>query len=244
MKKIITTDGYYFNEDSEKLEKFELIKVVTCMSEGACANYHCKLGGVSTILHEGPQEYIEIYENEEQYRLGTPMKKQEIPTHFLCNEYFEGRVVWAFIGGKATMVEVPAICVTFEKGEGYYVTDGTKYYTTHEEVYKYNDYIVKEADGSERVVVCLANKMSLTPEQKVLVEEFQSLAKRMEDAKMKLEYDIEGNELIVYNANTPLTVTYYGDDASGEDVTMLSETLMSNLGYISCDDKVRIKAEK
>lgn len=243
MKKIITTDGYYFNEESEMLEKFELIKVVTCMSEGACANYHCKLGGVPTILHEKPQENIEIYENEEQYRSGVPMKKQEIPDHFLCNQYFEGNVVWAFIGGKATMVEVPTICVTFEKGKGYYVADGTKYYTTCEEVYKYNDYIVKEADGLERVVKCLASKMALTPEQKALVEEFKSLVERMEDAKMKLEYDIEGNELIAYNGHNPLTVTYYGDDESGEDVTMFSETLMRNLGYISCDDKVRIKAE-
>ena len=245
MKSIFIKDGYLFNTESKKLEKFEVIKVHTTLAEDSCATYECKLGGVNTKITATPQDNIAVYASEEDYTKGNVMKMYSISTTDATKVYTRNGGVWAFVDGTAKEIDTNDLEVTFEKGVGFYNTRGIKFYASSEDVYKHNNYIVKEADGTERVVECLANKVAPNKMQKELLKEFASLVDKIKANNLILVYSTEECGLFAYNKEKAKEFSIaYNDGKGWEDYEKVAEfgvPVGCTINYIYSEDEVFMK---
>lgn len=245
MKSIFIKDGYLFNTESKKLEKFEVIKVHTTLAEDSCATYECKLGGVNAKITATPQDNIAVYASEEDYQKGNVMQMNNICATDATKVYTRNGEYWVFENGTAKEIDINALAVTFEKGVGFYNTERKKFYASREDVYKHNDYIVKEADGSERVVECLANKVAPNKEQRELLNELASLIDKMKDNNMVLVYSTEDCQFFAYNKEKAEEFNIaYNDEKGWEDYEKVAEfgvPVGCTINYIYSEDEVFMK---
>jgi hypothetical protein len=248
MKNIFISDGYLFNTESKKLEKFEVIKVQTTLAEDSLAVYECKLGGVKTTITATPQDNITIYATEEDYRKGNVKEACAISATDVTKKYTRDGGYWAFVDGTAKEVNTNDIQVTYEKGKGFYSTEGLTFYTSNEEVYKYNNYIVKEADGTERVVECIANKVAPNNEQKELLKEFTDLLGKISASGLRLLYSTGDCQFFAYNTQNveDCGVAYSGEKGweGYEDVSEYGLAIDSSISYLYSEDALFVKFKK
>lgn len=245
MKNIFIQDGYLFNTESKKLERFEVIKVHTIYNEDAPATYECKLGGVNIKITATPQDNIAVYASEEDFQKGKVMRMYSITPTDVTKLYTRNGGYWAFIDGAAKEINLNEVEVTYEKGLGVYNTKGIKFYASSEDVYKHNDYVVKEADGSERVVECLANKVAPNKEQKELLKEFASLIDKMSANNLLIVYSTEDCQFFAYNKENATQCEIAYNDEKGwdefEKCAEFGEPVGCNTSYIYSEDEVFMK---
>lgn len=218
MKNIITANkGFYFNEETKKLESYELVKVEFTLAEDAPTYYHCKLGGVDKVIKT---DHLVLFENAAAFECGNHIHSKEVNGlhNFRTALPFNINTgwVWAFVDGMAKQVDAATIGLTYD-GFRVYVTSGEKYYGCKSDVYKWHDYVVKEADGSERTVVSPANIIALTDEHKKLVDEWESLYDKMTKAGLRLLYDTDSGDLRIYHKNdsADIQIDYCNLDEEG-----------------------------
>jgi hypothetical protein len=237
MKRIATlNEGYYFNEKTEKLEKYELIKAEFTLTEDELIRYYCKLGGTETVIDSND---LVVYRSEECFKSGDrcPLVKMSdihIPTK---------KSDWAFRNGKAEQVDMTTVGFTLDN-HGVRVASGEKFYATPTDVYKHNDYIVKEADGSERKVVSIASKMALNDKQKALLGEFEELISKMKEANLDLVYDTEECSLAVFNYENAVEKANSYDSYEDDGYTAVDDFAVFVKGrcdYYGYDDSYQIK---
>lgn len=237
MKRIATlNEGYYFNEKTEKLEKYELIKAEFTLAEDELIRYYCKLGGAETVIESND---LVVYECEGCFKGGDRWPLIEMSG---LRNPIKGQN-WAFRNGKAEQVDMTTVGFTLDS-RGIRVTSGEKFYASPTDVYKYNDYIVKEADGSERKVVSIASKMALNDKQKELVEELKQITEKMRKENLSLYFDTENNYLAVFNHEN--AEEYLCDYESHEDcgfvaVDDFAVPIQTHCSYYSYDDSYQIK---
>ena len=229
-------EGDYFNEKTEKLEKYELIKAEFTLAEDELIRYYCKLGGAETVIESND---LVVYRFEECFKSGDrwPLVKMSD----ICNPT-RGKD-WAFRNGKAEQVDMTTVGLTLDSF-GVRVTSGEMFYASPTDVYKYNDYIVKEADGSERKVVSISSKMALNDKQKALLGEFESVMEKMHKANLDLVYDTESYTLAVFNkenANESYCDYESHEDAGFIPVDEFKVDIRSRCFYYGYDDSYQIK---
>jgi hypothetical protein len=240
MKNIAKKNGYYFNTESEKLEKFELVKAEFTLAEGTPVRYYCKLGGVDAVVES---EDLVLYESEAAFKTGyrmawTPLEPRELRNCMPIVHQLPKNKTWAFRNGKAEFIEVDDILLVYENGV-FSVASGEKFYTSTKSVYMYNDYVVKEADGSERKVECVASKMALTDKQKELVERLNAIAREMYDAGLYVAYESDyGRIIVANNANTKDMRLDYEELEGYEDVSDFTVATDFDVAYRCCDDSL------
>lgn len=223
MKKIVTAkDGYFFNQTTKKLEKYELQFAEFYLDDETPTRYHCKLGGVSTTIEV---KDLVLYSSENTFK-GDHAIASIIPTgdiDRLIPNHKTGKT-WAFVNGCAQEIGVNGIALIYDVDKGFMVASGEKYYASKWQVYRYNDYIVKDADGTERTVVSVASKMALSDKQMALLNEFKELAKRMEDAKMQLVFDADLFRVCIANMANTTEFTFDYEDL--DDFTDVDEFMV------------------
>lgn len=243
MKQIVkASEGYLFNETSKKLEKYELIKIEYTLDDDTPTRYFCKLGGVATMIEDNR---LPLFHNEDEFKRGN-----SIPSKDAIDKYQLHRILpthgsgltWAFEDGMAIEVDAKTIGLTYQDDKTF-ISSGRRYYSNKEEVFMYNDYIVKEADGTERVVVSPATKMALSDEHKLLVDKFNALVVEMRQAHLDFIYDSSYGKVKVVNLThaKSMNVDYYDADYDGVPVDDFLVDTNISCSYTNDEDTVIIE---
>lgn len=246
MKNIVTAkEGFYFNEETKKLESYELVKAEFTLAEDTPVRYFCKLGGVNKVIET---DHLFLFANEAAFKCGNHIDSQDV-TRCGVNRVLPFNTntgkTWAFVDGAAKQIDATTIGLTFD-GFRVSVTSGEEYYHSKSEVYMWHDYVVKDADGSERTVVAPANIIALTDEHKKLVDEWESLYDKMKEAGLRLLFDTETCELKIYhsNKNADIQIDYCNLDEDGfaecREMTYCSKVSAT---YFCGDDGLWVKSK-
>lgn len=216
MAKIATKNGYYFNEESNKLESFEIKRVIFTLKEDSLVKYECKLGGVDTTLESVA---LPIYATKEHFETDI---KIELQTPRRCASISriipkDGKV-WGFKNGQAYSVLSHDIELCATMGEDGVLTysslNGEEYYNSREDVFQNNDYIIKNADGTEQLVKCTASKMTFSEHQLAIIKELEEVLAKCKESKINFIVDTYNEDLVAYNSanNNGVRVSYYDDN--------------------------------
>jgi hypothetical protein len=245
MKHIVTAkEGFYFNEETKKLESYELVKVEFTLAEDSPTYYHCKMGGVDKVIKT---DHLVLFENEVAFECGNFIRSTEavhLPSIGRALPWNNG-LTWAFVDGMAKQVDATTIGLTYEDYT-VRVTSGEKYYSCKSEVYKWHDYVVKEADGSERTVVSPATLIGLTDEHKKLVSEWEALSKKMLEAGLEFLYCTESGRIMVFHRNKDADIEVDYTDLSEDGFTACHDAVYRtdvNAIYLGCDDDIWVKSK-
>lgn len=182
-------NGYLFNNESKKLEYFQFEKAEFSFHNGE-VKYFGKLAGADVVLDD-----VLLYESEERFKQGQDCTKKVTISD---NEYQMRKMAWVFRNGKA---------IPTPNDEKYVVTkrhmvelaNGERAYESSEEAYDFNDIVVKEADGTERVVECAASKCKLTETQESYLTQLASLIDGMKKENLSFIYDESDCKVKVIN---------------------------------------------
>jgi hypothetical protein len=182
-------NGYLFNNESEKLEYFQFEKAEFSFHNGE-VKYFGKLAGVDVVLDD-----VLLYESEERFKQGQDFTQKETISE---GEYQMRKMAWVFRNGKAIPTPHDEKYVATKR---YMVelANGERAYESSEEAYDFNDIVVKEADGTERVVECAASKCKLTESQELLLARLTNLIECMEKENLGFIYDERDGQVKVIN---------------------------------------------
>lgn len=228
-------DGYVFNEQSEKLEFFKYEKAVFNFESGI-VKYFGKLGGVDSEITNAMR-----YKSEEDFKRGiTTNDTQTIKEEWLQRKGLR----FIFKDGKAEEISQDA---DYEMGKSIWkvqLANGERAYNSIEEVYDFNDIVVKDEDGTERVVKCAAKKVELTDKQKMLVEQFNELVSSMVQEGIGFIHDESSGDIMVINKELIKCIEVdcerYSDEGWTDILRMYKPTKLS-CAY--CNDDLYVNAE-
>ena len=182
-------NGYLFNNESKKLEYFQFEKAEFSFHNGE-VKYFGKLGGADVVLDD-----VKLYESEERFKMGQDFTNKETIND---GEYQMRKIAWVFRNGKA---------IPTPHDEKYVATrrwmvelaNGERAYESAEEAYDFNNIVVKEADGTERVVECAYSKCKLTETQELYLTQLSALVEGMEKENLGFIYDERDGKVKVIN---------------------------------------------
>lgn len=239
----IQARGYVFNEQSGKLEAYEF-KYADFRLGSETIEYHCLLGGVETTFKT--DNLLQIFENEEGFKTNNPLKQPSVAywkAERLLPVTRSSSKTWGFIDGQAIEVDRSEILLRIYADNNIVVVDGTKYYKSREDVYKWNDIVVKDADGTERVAECIAKKFALNEEQQALVTKLEETFKKLNESGVKIAYDCEECEIVALNINNvPFECIGWIDEYQDcYGASEFSTVINTPISYMGCDDDFMIK---
>lgn len=227
--------GYVFNEETKKLEYFTYEKAVFNFESGK-VSYHGKLGGVDAEIIAS-----ERYKDEESFKRGMTFgSKQTIR----LDEVQRRGLRYIFKDGKA--LPIPNN-YDYEIGTTYWsvkLANGKRAYASMEEAYDFNDFIVKENDGTERVVKCAASKVALTDEQRLFIKQFNDLVAGMEQYGIGFIYDQRDGMVKIINNNLIEKIEFDCDRYSDEgwsDIKNMYEGTDLKCSYTHEDEYINAK---
>ena len=239
-KKIALNNGYIWNEETNRLERFEFVKA-TFTINSPTVKYYCKLGGEECVLEESK---LKVYRNENDFKQGL----------FFCNEFvteqkyerdlnifFEDGIPfgWVCDGGHAEKENAGDILITvFNSG---ILHCDKRFYRSEKEVYRYNDIVTLEADGTTTTVRSIASKMKFTEKQKQLIEQMKKIGDEMENEGLMFIMDREVEKMKVINSKEIDNVRpSYGDAEDNEIIIteFAEDVLYSYTSYCSDEDLV------
>ena len=181
--------GYVFNNESGKLEYFQFEKLEFNFYDGE-VQYFGKLGGVDVVLDD-----VKLYESEEKFKMGQDCTHKET---IRDTDYPFRNIGWVFRDGKAIPTPLHTKYVATVRYK-IALADGEKAYRSSEEAYDFNDIVVKESDGTERIVECAASKCKLTETQELYLTNLASLIEGMEKENLGFIYDERDGKVKVIN---------------------------------------------
>ena len=227
--------GYVFNEETKKLEYFQYEKAVFNFESGRIV-YYGKLGGVDADIIAS-----ERYKDEESFKRGMTFgSKQTIR----LDEVQRRGLQYIFKDGKA--LPIPNN-YDYEIGTTYWsmkLANGERAYASMEEAYDFNDFIVKEDDGTERVVKCAASKVALTDEQRLFIKQFNDLVAGMEQYGLGFIYDECDGMVKVINTSLIETMEFNFDRYSDEgwsDIKTMYEGTNLKCSFTHDDEHINAK---
>lgn len=182
-------NGYLFNNESQKLEYFQFEKAEFSFHNGE-VKYFGKLAGVDVVLDD-----VLLYESEERFKQGQDCTKKESISD---GEYQMHKMSWVFRNGKAIQTPHDEKYVATKRYR-VELANGERAYESSEEAYDFNDIVVKEADGTERVVECAASKCKLTETQELYLTQLSALVECMEKEHLGFIYDERDGKVKVIN---------------------------------------------
>lgn len=182
-------NGYLFNNESRKLEYFQFEKAEFSFHNGE-VKYFGKLAGVDVVLDD-----VLLYESEERFKQGQDYTNKESISD---GEYRLRKMAWVFRNGKAIPTPQDEKYVATKRYQ-IALANGERTYESSEEAYDFNDIVVKESDGTERVVACAASKCKLTDIQNLYLKQLEDLVAGMEKENLGFIYDERDGKVKVIN---------------------------------------------
>lgn len=228
-KQLATNKGFIYNENTGKLESYEFIRAEFKMSSDAIL-YVCKVGGEETEI-DNP--HLKVYASTEDYEYDVECDTCLVPEGDFgrLNINTDTHTAWVFIDGNAEEISIDEVVFVVDSNYKLSVKDGTQFYTTREEVFKYNDYIMVDEQGVEYVVESVASKMRMTAMQMNAVQNLQEAIKILSEHNIRLYFNTETGELFAYNFNNVQKACVdYEDDIKNEHKIVYD--LHTKVGYI------------
>lgn len=246
---IVNQNGYYFNNETQRLESFELVKTFVNFHDETVV-YHCLLGGKESIIED---TNIKIYASENAFKRNAP---NEYPAggHFKClfhrvygfypmlSDDGEYRA-YTIINGQAELVAIEKM--TFEivwyspYSSHVYTNSTAKYYANSAEVFEWNDYFLQNSDGTIHRRECTASKLAMSDEQAALVSELDVILEKLNKANVKLLIDYDSYKVYALSmTNIDRLETYddFNDDYATIQLKMMSELNGSRVSvFNSCE---------
>lgn len=191
--KIQKNGGYMFNTVSKQLEKYEFISCKFNFLKNE-VQYKCRLGGVEKIIEDNN---LKVYASESDYKKGSPLGLSEWFFNDVMNRAYgftpqwndDKPYAWEYKNGDAVRLDISDITFSTDDTWDIWKDDSRQVYESHSRVFHYHDLAVKEGDGSITVRKSPASKLLLNDEQKVLIEELQSVLQKLTSADMKILYN-------------------------------------------------------
>lgn len=223
---------YIFDTKDKCLRQLHLVMTVHDVKAGT-SEHNWKMAETGDIITGNLEG--EIYSSEENFNSGEPLSPNALyetmdePHLFAhvpaAHKYTEdGRTyVLIYEDGQATKwffdEHINEVVECYDNdGEYQWKADVEipESYSCVEEVYKYNDYEIVHNDGTKEYHEGVLNRLTLTPEQKVLADKLQSVINECKKAGMAITFDYSDYNLYAYNQSTIKTVGY---DAECDDET-------------------------
>lgn len=238
--KIAPKQGYVFNETSGKLESFEFIRCVFALSEEIPMTTYCKLGGVDAEL----QGDFAVYDCENSFKVNRKVEWSEVRNWELGQNFpnynrNDGKC-WTFINGRAELIDITSEMIEFADNK-YSIVSGQIYYRDESEVYKFQDIIVKNADGSERIVESIATKMKFTDAQMSAIYDLQKAIEKVKELGIRLSYDVDYGTMDAYNSAIGDVISNYDQQDEYIDCNGICELITDNIMYVGGDNFVQIR---
>ena len=238
--KVAPKQGYVFNEMSGKLESFEFIRCVFALNEDIPMTTYCKLGGVDAEL----QGDFAVYDGENSFKINSRIEWSDANfwklDQLLPNHRRNKGKCWTFINGRADYVDVINELIEYADSK-FSLVSGRTYYTRESEVYKFNDIIVKNADGSERIVESIATKMKFTPSQMSAIYDLRKAIEKVKGLGIRLGYDVESGIMDAYNSAIGDVISDYDEQDEYIDCHNVCEMITDGIMYICGEELVQIK---
>lgn len=237
--KIAPKQGYVFNETSGKLESFEFIRCVFALSEDIPMITYCKLGGVDAEL----QGDFAVYDCENSFKTNIAIQWVEAPIwriNQILPNYKSNGECWTFINGRAELVDITSEKIEFADNK-FSLISGQIYYRNETEVYKHHDIVVKNADGSERIVESIATKMKFTASQMSAIYDLQKAIEKVKGLGIRLSYDVEQGIINAYNSAIGDVISDYDKRDEYIDCHGICELITDDIMYMNGDNFAQIK---
>ena len=237
--KIAPKQGYVFNETSGKLESFEFIRCVFALSEEIPMTTYCKLGGVDAEL----QGDFAVYDCENSFKANLITKWVEAPNwriNQILPNYMPNGKCWTFLNGRAELCDITSEMIEFADNK-YSIVSGKIYYKWESDVYKYHDIVVKNADGSERIIESPATKMKFSDAQQSAISELKKAIEKATELGITLIYDVDEGMLEVYNSAIGNIISSYESEDDYIDCHGICECITEDVVFVGGDDLVQIK---
>lgn len=240
---INSTNGYVFNIESKQLEKYEFINVRFTFSDCDTIVHECLLGGISKTLYGD----FNVYANNLDFEQEKVLPKENVD---ICNYRLRNTLplvdkngkyyTFAFVDGQAKEIPAQNIEICYNRNQ-FAVYDGTEYYQSAKDVYIHNDYIIKENDGTERIIKSAKTLTALTPEQMDAVEMLSNAFAVARNCGLFIAYD-RYDCIKVYNRNNIEDIRSDYDIYENEGEVDIYQFGMnvpnSGISFINDDDKV------
>ena len=230
--KIADKDGFIYNEETKRLESYQFIKAEFTLGSDV-VTYYCKLGGQETRFCDSN---LQVYASERDYEIGKVRPVFHVYDYNLAHVgIMSDKTAWMYEDGHAVKRCVDDVVLTYTRGE---LTSATKMYMSREDVFKYNDYKVLDADGKEHVVTCIATRMRMTEEQQEILERLRKVIKEAEEHGIRICYDYNHEQINAYNVQntTDVYAGYLPEMEDGyTDVYEFSEKI-GFAGWIGSED--------
>ena len=181
----------------------------------------------------------ELYSSVEAYERGNTVKtiKPELCTlipgcYELVKEDEDGKFFnkfyWMMVDGEPQKIFITAKRIEFDANTRQ-ATDiklPDEFYKDREECVKWNDINVVEADGTKRVQKSVRRSLLLTDEQQAIMDELCEVLKKAREAKIKLGYDADDDDLTAINVTEHPNATFsYCGDVDERNQIGVDETL-------------------
>lgn len=180
-----------------------------------------------------------FYDSVEDFKRGVSLENKDISE----TRVFRGIMgidstrVWYFNNGKACAWEFYENVQTFEEIScDFKIIDGfipKKYWYSKEDVYKWNDILVKRDDGTIEEQKGKYKVILLNKEQEALKNELETLLEKMALAGINILHDREHDNMYVINRDKSITIDY---DREEEGLSccydLPKELLLKNRVYI------------
>ena len=238
MKEIIltTNSGYVFNEETKKLEYFDYEKAVFNFESGK-VYYHGKLGGVHAVI-----ENSDRYRDEESFKRGARLGGGDMT--FTIQGVQNCGLRYIFKDGQATPIPNDYDYEVERSRWRVRLANGKRAYASMEEAYDFNDFIVKDNDGTERVIKCAASKVALTDDQRLFIKQFNDLVAGMEQYGIGFIYDQRDGMVKIINNNLIEKIEFDCDRYSDEgwsDIKNMYEGTELKCSYTHDDEYINAK---
>lgn len=222
MKKmnIVINNGYVLNKKSQRLESLTIKKITANFTKETVV-YECLLGGVETAISDNN---LQVYQTESHFERGQVCKASSLSDFYSlfsraygveAHSVDDAPMAWVFKDGQAEFIPIPEMTFTMHFTD-FCVSSVTsdvdmKFYCSREQVYKYNDYQVKEDNGDVVLHRSMATLLALNDEQQKLVDDLRENIKKLVGSGARLFFDQEDWHLKVVSCVNVDKIEQWGD---------------------------------
>lgn len=247
MKKmnIVINNGYVLNKKSQCLESLTIKKITANFTKETVV-YECLLGGVDTIISDNN---LQVYQTESHFERGRACEPSSLSNfHYLFYRVYGNEahyvddvpMAWVFKDGQAEFIPIPEMTFTIHLTDSHVSSVASdvdmEFYHSREQVYKYNDYQVKEDNGDVVLHKSMATLLALNDEQKKLVDDLRENIKKLVNSGARLFFDQDDWHLRVVSGVNVDKIEQWGD-CNDDYVSIQDFTIdVCDSGYIKGSD--------
>lgn len=207
--KIANGNGWVFNENTQRLEKWVAEKCKFTLGS-SIVEYDGTLGGKPYEIKADLNDELRVFDSPEDFKDGqaaqgiyenvydTYFFKRSIPVVIKNddegNETFHAYI---FKDGQAVFANVKGMVCEYHFKEHAFKSE-TKCYASEKSVYEYNDFQILNEDGTTTTKKSLKTRLAFNDEQKALIDELGGLLDKLKGSGVCVVYDRETETLCAF----------------------------------------------